>query len=106
VEYETALAPARERLARIWEALSAGTFTLREAFEAAIEIEESEVNRVFSAVCRLLAEVAEGAGRTDLAAAAREAGSEGSAHVRHLIETMKRTIGDPDLVRAARRALE
>ena len=105
VPYRAALAPAKERLARVADALRGAGLTLHEAFEAAITIEESEANRVFGEVCGILAEVAATEGLSDLVASAKEAGNEGSAHVEHLIDTMKRTLGDPDLVRSARKVL-
>lgn len=104
-DYAAAGKPILDRIASADEMIRKGGFTLRQAFEAAIEIEESEANRIFARICAMLAEAATAEGLGYLAEAAQAAGSEGSAHVEHLIESMKRTIGDPSLVRAARKSL-
>ncbi|GIV01071.1 MAG: hypothetical protein KatS3mg014_2686 [Actinomycetota bacterium] len=102
---ESAAAAPRRAIERVNASLREGSLTLREAFEAAVEIERSETNRIFAEVCRLLAKEARDADLPALAAAAEAAGAEGSDHVEHLLEEMKRTLGDPDLVREARRNL-
>lgn len=104
-DYETAAAPTRQALAAVEASIREGQLTLRDAFQAAIRIERSETNEIFSRVCGRLIEAARSEGLTTLAAEAEKAANEGTEHVEHLIETMKRTVGDPELVRAARKTL-
>ena len=94
------------RLVTASEAQAAsGAYTLQEAFRAAIALESSEVDHLFTRLIEIIDRAIHRLGEYHLERRIQDARMEMMDHLGSLVTAIRRLAGDPALVREARKAL-
>ena len=93
------------KIGEIERAVETGDVDLRRAFEMAIDLERSEANAIYQVYMGYLKKAVAKAGKPHLLKRLEATEENVEEHVNELVEQMKRFVGDPALVRQAKRSL-